>query len=195
MHSTSNLEDGYIGSGKRLWYSIRKHGKENHEVEILEWFPDRSSLKERERELVNEDILKDSMCMNLKVGGEGGFLNEEHQKKASSSGGKKAIQINRIVFQGKMKTDKAFMEEVIQSRKDANFVKSGSLNGWKGKQHDELTKKKIGEKTSNTQKGEKNSQYGKCWIFNNNSSIRICKSDLEKFLKEGWKKGRKMNFN
>ena len=50
MHSTSNLEDGYIGSGKRLWNSIRKHGKENHECEILEWLPDRSSLKEREKE-------------------------------------------------------------------------------------------------------------------------------------------------
>lgn len=29
MHSTDNLEDGYVGSGKRLWYSINKHGKEN----------------------------------------------------------------------------------------------------------------------------------------------------------------------
>ena len=27
MHSTSNLEDGYLGSGKRLRYSIRKYGK------------------------------------------------------------------------------------------------------------------------------------------------------------------------
>ena len=30
MHSTTNLEDGYLGSGKRLRYSIRKYGKENH---------------------------------------------------------------------------------------------------------------------------------------------------------------------
>ena len=29
MHSTDNLNDGYIGSGKRLWHSIRKYGKEN----------------------------------------------------------------------------------------------------------------------------------------------------------------------
>ena len=45
MHSTSNLEDGYVGSGKRLWLSIRKYGLENHEREILEFLEDRNALK------------------------------------------------------------------------------------------------------------------------------------------------------
>ena len=75
MHSTNNLNDEYIGSGKRLWYSINKYGKENFKCEILEMLPDRSSLKEREKQLVNEDLLKDKMCLNLAVGGEGGFGN------------------------------------------------------------------------------------------------------------------------
>ncbi len=34
MHSTSNLKDGYLGSGKRLWFSIKYHGRENHIIEI-----------------------------------------------------------------------------------------------------------------------------------------------------------------
>jgi hypothetical protein len=37
MHSTNNLEDGYLGSGKILGYSIAKHGRENHKREILEF--------------------------------------------------------------------------------------------------------------------------------------------------------------
>jgi hypothetical protein len=73
MHSTDNLEDGYVGSGQRLWHSIRKHGKENHKCEIIEFLDSRESLKNREREIVNKEALKDSQCMNLALGGEGGW--------------------------------------------------------------------------------------------------------------------------
>lgn len=44
MHSTDNLEDGYLGSEKRLRYSINKHGAENHEREILEFVDSREEL-------------------------------------------------------------------------------------------------------------------------------------------------------
>ena len=37
MHSTSNLKDGYLGSGKSLRYAIRKYGEENFKIEIIEW--------------------------------------------------------------------------------------------------------------------------------------------------------------
>ena len=50
MHSTTNLEDGYLGSGKRLRYSVRKYGKENHTKEILEFLPTREKLVIREFE-------------------------------------------------------------------------------------------------------------------------------------------------
>lgn len=71
MHSTDNLEDEYLGSGQRLWHAIRKYGKENFKREDLEFLPDRSSLKDREKEIVNEELLKDSMCMNISLGGNG----------------------------------------------------------------------------------------------------------------------------
>ena len=73
MHSTDNLEDGYVGSGKRLGYSIRKYGLENHKFEILEFLPSREELKKREAEVVNEELLSNPLCMNLKFGGEGGW--------------------------------------------------------------------------------------------------------------------------
>jgi hypothetical protein len=72
LHSTDNLDDGYFGSGQLLWKSIKKHGKEKHSKEILEFFPSRSELKIRERELVNESVLQDPLCMNLCLGGNGG---------------------------------------------------------------------------------------------------------------------------
>jgi hypothetical protein len=73
MHSTDNLEDGYVGSGKRLWHSINKHGKENHVCEILEFLPDRKSLAKREMEIVNQEMLNEELCMNIATGGEGGY--------------------------------------------------------------------------------------------------------------------------
>ena len=72
MHSTDNLNDGYLGSGRRLKRSLNKYGKENHKREILEYLLDRKTLIEREKSIVNENLLSDNLCMNLKLGGEGG---------------------------------------------------------------------------------------------------------------------------
>ena len=69
MHSTDDLDDEYFGSGQRLWHSINYHGKEAHSKEILEFLPDRESLRKREAEIVNEEVLSDEKCMNLIMGG------------------------------------------------------------------------------------------------------------------------------
>jgi hypothetical protein len=43
MHSTNNLNDGYLGSGKILRYSVKKYGAENHKIERLEFFENRKN--------------------------------------------------------------------------------------------------------------------------------------------------------
>ena len=65
MHSTSNLDDGYMGSGKRLRYNIRKYGVDNHNKEILEFFETRELLIEAEINAITEDMIVDINCMNL----------------------------------------------------------------------------------------------------------------------------------
>ena len=69
IHSTNRIEDGYLGSGTHLTYSIKKYGKNNHVREILEYFDNRNDLVNREIEVVNESLLKDDMCMNISLGG------------------------------------------------------------------------------------------------------------------------------
>jgi hypothetical protein len=38
IHSTNDLNDGYLGSGTILKSSIKKNGKENFKLEYLEFF-------------------------------------------------------------------------------------------------------------------------------------------------------------
>ena len=157
MHSTDNLNDEYIGSGKRLWYSINKYGKENFKCEILEFLPDRVTLKEREKELVNEDVLKDKMCLNIKIGGEGGNLgiNGEHL-----GGDKfKAAHLYWETPENKERLKKRASENCKRLWKEGKFHNFNY--DWTGKKHKEETKIKIGVANSMNQKGERNSQYGK----------------------------------
>jgi hypothetical protein len=74
MHSTDDLNDGYLGSGKRLKYSINKYGSKKHNHKILEFCENYNHMKLRESQIVTEELLKEPLCLNLKVGGEGGFL-------------------------------------------------------------------------------------------------------------------------
>ena len=183
VHSTTDLEDGYLGSGLRLSKSVKKHGKEKHYREILEFFETRESLMNREREIVNEELLKEEKCLNLKPGGEGGFCNEEHrlkaQKSGASSAGRKAIRIHR---------DRILNDsEYRKKHKDIIIKKCLKNLDWTGRTHKEETKAKIGKTNSIKQLGEKNSQFGTIWINNGFQNKKIKKTEI---LQEGWKKGR-----
>jgi len=69
LHSTNNLDDGYFGSGKRIRRSVKYHGKDKHQFEIIEFVNSREELMVREAALVNLETLKDPLCMNLLSGG------------------------------------------------------------------------------------------------------------------------------
>jgi len=91
MHSTDDLNDGYLGSGKLLSKSIKKYGKDLHIREVLKFEKSRENLSAAEKEIVNEDLLKNKRCMNLVVGGEGGmygqanpFFGRKHSKDAKT---------------------------------------------------------------------------------------------------------------
>ena len=72
VHSTDDLDDGYMGSGKAMKAAIKRYGVENFTKEILEFFATRKEALAREAELVTMEEVNDPMCYNLKEGGEGG---------------------------------------------------------------------------------------------------------------------------
>ena len=129
IHSTNNLNDGYMGSGKILHKAYKKYGIENFTKEIIKFCNSLKEVSDLEKEIVNEEIINNSNCYNITVGGY--FISEEQLKQ-------------------------------------------------------------IGEFNSKNQKGKNNSQFGKCWIYKENESLFINKNDLNKYLSEGWIKGRKI---
>lgn len=69
QHQTSNLDDGYLGSGVRLKNSIRKYGKENFSKEILFIFDNFEDMNNKEKELVDESWIRASNSLNTILGG------------------------------------------------------------------------------------------------------------------------------
>jgi hypothetical protein len=189
IHSTSNIEDGYMGSGKRLRRSIRKYGVENHKKEILSFYPDRESLIESEISVVNSSLLLDDKCMNLKNGGTGGFVNDEHRKKFIE-GSKKTRFLGNEKLKWLFLNDKEWAEEhkkkVSEGLKKINF----NHNTFSGKKHTIESKNKISKTSKGNGVGNKNSQYGTCWITKDGLNKKIKKDTLNLFLDKGWKSGR-----
>ena len=190
MHSTSNLEDGYMGSGKRLRYSIRKHGKENHTKEILEFFDSRELLIEAEKKAITPEMLVDVNCMNLQEGGGGGFCDDSHQLKCSIAGAKQHLI--------KLQDDVGYYNNWINKKRISGkkAYDEGRLTNprgmFKDKHHSVKSKLLIGEANSVKQLGESNSQYGTCWIMKDGTSKKIKKEVLVEWIKNGWILGRKI---
>jgi len=183
MHSTHDLNDGYYGSGTRLRRSLRKYGKKNHLVLILEYLDSRDELKKREEEIVNLNEIAKENCMNLMVGGKGGFISVEQQKRRAIAAGLAAAKRRRNdpILAKKLK------KIASNNFKNANATGKIKYDTFKGKHHTQETKDKIGKSNSIQQKGTKNSQYGTYWITNGKENKKIKKNDL---IPNKWSLGR-----
>jgi hypothetical protein len=100
MHSTNDIDDGYLGSGHVLKLSINKYGELLHTREILEFVDTREHLRQREAVLIEKVLRVDPLCMNAHPGGSYGWehrvglspwnkgktcVNEETRRKMSLS--------------------------------------------------------------------------------------------------------------
>ena len=90
-HETSNLNDGYMGSGTQISRAIRKYGLEKFTKEILFLCENAEKMYLKESEIVNSDFLSRSDVYNIKKGGIGGWdhINngsEEHINRCKRAG-------------------------------------------------------------------------------------------------------------
>lgn len=68
-HSTSNLNDGYMGSGVLISKAIEYYGLKNFKKEILKYCKTRQAMFVEERKIVNKSIVKNPQSYNLITGG------------------------------------------------------------------------------------------------------------------------------
>ncbi|PPD55267.1 MAG: hypothetical protein CTY12_01275 [Methylotenera sp.] len=79
-HQTNDLDDGYLGSGYLMRYAINKYGPESFQKEILHLLDCKSEMYNKERELVTEEFVKLKTNYNVRVGGKGGWTDEQQQE-------------------------------------------------------------------------------------------------------------------
>ena len=202
-HQTSNLDDGYMGSGKYLWQDITKYGIEYFKKEILFIFDNEEEMNAKEREIV---VISEE-TYNLCDGGQGGFgyinINNLCDKSAAGKLGRKKSDKKLEELYGpewrKVLGEKAGKASAIAYKKltvtDPLFaakIKSGGIKGRLAALSDESKAKrretlaKIGH-----QQGVKNSQFGTCWITNGIEDKKIKKETINSYIELGYTKGRK----
>ena len=182
MHSTHNLNDGYLGSGKQLRYAIRKYGKVNFELEIIEFFDSRELLIEGEKKIITDEIVKDKDSYNISYGGLGGVHSEEHRKKMREGSSK---------FQKEKWKDDDYRDKISNMLRN-NMKRNHELNKIKydtftGKKHSDDTKLKMSAAKKGKGLKSDNSQWGSKWITNGVENKKV--NENEK-LPKNWFYGR-----
>ncbi len=200
-HKTFNPNDEYLGSGKILKRAIKKYGIENFNKEILFIFDTPQEMFDKEKEVVDKLFIESDKTYNILIGGFGGFeyVNSTGKNLYKNIGDKthgkqnlwKWIKIKKHLIE--TGTWESWKQKVSMGLKE-KWKKDGFH--WTGRKHKEESKRKIGEKNSVLLLGEKNPNYGKCWIYSDVEKRNECvkKEYLDLYFKDGWKRGRKMNF-
>ena len=266
IHSTNDLNDGYMGSGSRLKIAIKKYGIENFSKKIIKFFDNRKELAKYESEIVTESLVYDPNCYNMVVGGDclitsgtttvidnkgntfrvpvdDPMMYIEYKPIASDrvycldtvdnqykivdidefryDRDRYISQLDNMVIVRDITTGKPMQvsREEYYSNKEKYLTPSTNkvlvkdnkgnffqvckdderlINGelvlfWKNRAHTQETKNKISDtfKKNKHQQGEKNSQYGTCWVMKGEVSKKIKKDDLDIYINDGWIKGRK----
>ena len=122
IHSTDDLDDGYLGSGTRIKEAIEKEGKENFNEEIIKFFSTITEALEEEARVVTKDLVDDPMCYNMVLGG-GGYDNN------SLTVIDKELGIQVVITSEEYQENKDRYESLIKGKNNGMYGKMWITNG------------------------------------------------------------------
>lgn len=182
--------DCYMGSGRLITKSVRAHGAAAHTKEILGYYPTREALSEAEAELVTAEMLKDTNCLNLCLGGRGGYVLSERAKAKFTFAGRTHSTDTKAAI------SKAASGRIFSNSHKQNLSTSRkNIVGWN---HSEETKNKIRQKNLGHTLGEigrdkiKIANSKPCTI--DGFTIFSSKTEMQKALGSGSKGTRASSF-
>ena len=171
MHSTNDLDDNYMGSGKLLKEAYNKYGIENFKKEIIQYCDSFDELSNLEKTIVNELLIKDPNCYNLIEGGY--YITEEQLKKIGEFNSRNQRGENNSAY-GKIWMTDGIKSEIVDKSKQIDYENLGWKKG-------RILKKS--EKFSTAQRG-------KVWVYKENETHHIYLEDLQDYLDKGYTRGR-----
>lgn len=187
VHSTNDLNDGYLGSGKNIKQAVKKYGKEHFKKDILhvytalEFSAETASelMFKKEAELVNENVLKDPLCYNITLGGDvnpnmkgttwaikGDEIRKIHKNQITDFKNK-GYEIGRYHTKNGRWVYKDGKSKMIKKELFAQFINDGWLPG------------RCYQPTANT-----------TWVTKDNKSKMVKGHEVQKYFKEGYVLGR-----
>lgn len=201
----------YKGSGKHWTAHLNKHGNDVKTEVLLETEDHTEIIKMGLYYSELWNVVESKSWANLKVEqGDGGWdhmnsklTSEDYSQRGklgrkaqdewliknygSTSAGRRAIS-NRE--KGKETYKKTYWSTpTLRKRNLEILVAAGEL----AKAPDSNAKRKATMKKIGHSQGPKNSQYSTCWITKDGSNKKIKAEDLNKYLQEGYSKGRAVN--
>lgn len=181
-HVTSNLDDGYKGSGTKLQEYYKQYPND-YTFTILEFYSNKTELNIAEQKLIGDLWKTDEYCLNCTAGGSGSWAaaseylkgrpqsEETKYKRAESMKGKNKGKHHSEESKCKISEahkGKKLSEEV--KRKMSDVKKGKSYGNWlKGRTLPDETKRKIAE----SMKGKLPGNTGKKKVWNDETHTKF----------------------
>ena len=151
-HTTTDINDGYLGSGTTIKRAVEKYGYENFEREILGVYDTEAEAFAAEAEIVTKDLIESEQCYNNRTGGDGNYLQSEQTKAIIRE--KRAEQVITDVTRAKMSESHKGLNTWSKGRKRAQWEKDKISKTMKGRPCSEASKKATSEANLKREKHE-----------------------------------------